>query len=227
MRPRFRTAAFMAMAIVALAVPQATEADPIVITGGSLAQVSGIDLPGFDVTGTNSHFIGVLEIGGALCCVFSPGDLVTIDRSFPVAPLPGQPATEVVDGTTYPNIFLRGVFNLSGTPFVAPAIGAGDTSFALTTPFSMTGQLSGFAGFSDQTPLFSVPVTGTGTATVGGRVQGQTYIGTGVFFNFQEPAATPEPATFLLVGTAMLGGLGLARRRRQKARPSDTSEPDA
>src|SRR5262249_36583882 len=141
MRPRFRIAAFMAVATVALAAPQQVEADPIVITGGTLAQVSGIDLPGFMLTGTNSAFTGVLEIGGQLCCVFSPGDLVTINRNFPVAPLPGQPATEVVDGTIYPSVFLRGFFSLSGTPFVAPPIPAGETSFALTNPFNMTGGL--------------------------------------------------------------------------------------
>lgn len=214
---RFRTAMIAGMALVALTVSGRSEADPIVITGGSVGMVNGIDLPGFTVTGSNSSFTGILTIAGVLCCVFNPGDVVPLDFTFPVGSLAHQPSAQTVDGTDFPAAFLTGNFRLSGEPLVAPPIGG--TSFALTTSFSMAGLISGFSDFPASGQLFSVPITGTGTATVSGRIQGGTYIGSSVSYQFQEAAPTPEPATMLLVGTAMLGlGLG-ARRRKRSAKP--------
>jgi hypothetical protein len=219
MRPRLRTLLIVATTLAIVGVPHRANADPIVVTGGSIIQTFGIDLPGFTVTGTDSRFTGVLAIGGERCCGFSPGDLVDVSRSFPVSPLPVQSSTQIAGGTAYPDAYLRGSFTFTAVPFVAPPITGDSDSFLLTTSFDMTGQLSGFTGpQASPSLLFSVPIAGSGIATVSGSVPGgQFYVGNSIAFQFQDPNAspTPEPATVVLVGTAILGVFAAAARRRE------------
>ena len=210
----------IAATLVSVGIPARAHADPIVLTDGFVGQSSGSDLPGFTVSGSGSSFRGVLGISGVVCCVFGPGDVVRLGAFFPITSIPGQPSTQIVNGTAFPTTFLRGQMTFSAAPFVAPPIAAGTDAFSFMTSFTMTGQIAGFEG-GPGTPFeaFNVPVAGTGSATVSGRVvnNGSLFIGTFLGFDLQPPAPTPEPATLVLVGAALAGGLGAAARRRRSA----------
>jgi hypothetical protein len=188
-----------------VAVSRPVRADPIVITGGSIGMVNGLDLPGFTLTGSNSAFTGIVSIAGVVCCVFSAGDTVMLNASFPLGSLPSQPSAQTVNGTAFPH------------PFVAPP-NAGPT-FSFSTPFTAQGQIAGFENFGTpgQTPLFSVELVGSGTATVAGnsRSGDPNFIGQRLTFQFEAPAATPEPVSLVLFGSGAVA-VALAARRRKR-----------
>jgi hypothetical protein len=194
-------------------------AEPIVITGGFVGMLNGYDLPGFDLTGVNSEFTGIMPIGGVVCCAFSRGETVTLHAGFPLSSLAFEPTKQVVDGTTY-HSFVSGSLTITSVPFVAPSPN-GSAPFSFSTPFTMIGQISGYANFggSDNPPLFTVPLVGAGTATVSGntRSSAPTYIGQSLAFQFEAatPSPTPEPASMLLVGSGV-AALATVKRRRDK-----------
>src|SRR5256714_1860363 len=95
---RFQALVVIGAALTILSVPVRANADPIILTGGSVSQTSGNDLPGFAVSGSNSLFTGVLGISGVVCCVFSPGDLVRLNFFAPITALPFQPSSQIVSG---------------------------------------------------------------------------------------------------------------------------------
>jgi len=198
-------------------------ADPVLITGGFIGMFNGSDLPGFQLSGSNSQFSGILPIAGVNCCFFDGGELVTLNASFPLSSLPFQPTTQTVNGTTYPKVFVSGGLSFTSVPFVAPPPN-GSPTFQFTTPFTMQGQISGFSSFNDpgQTPLFSVALIGSGTASVGGtsRSTSPNYVGQGLAFQFEAPSPTPEPASLILLGSGVAGiALTTCRRFRNRAAP--------
>ena len=195
------------------------EGDPIVITSGSIGEFNGEDFPGFQVMGTDSLFQGVLPVDGVLCCTFNAGQQVTtLSRSFPVGTMPGEPSLEIVNNTRFQSVFVVGTVSFTAVPFIAPTLD-GTTLFRFTTPFTMQGQIAGYADANFTDLLFSVPLSGSGTAVVlGSTHQGEpNYVGQGLGFNFEAPAATPEPASMALFG-AGVAGICLRRLRRRKER---------
>jgi PEP-CTERM motif-containing protein len=198
-------------------------AEPVLITGGSVGSVNGIDLPGFTLTGSDSSFFGVLMITGSICCVFSPGDRVALETSFPIGVAPGQPPPQLVNGTRYPSAFLFGELVVKTVPFIAPPIN-GDSETWVTTPFDMRGQLSGYADFGRTMSLFSVAVTGGGMASLYATVFGNEYIGQSISYRFQDPSPTPEPASVTLF-TAGLLGFYARSRLRARGTGADGSAP--
>jgi hypothetical protein len=195
-------------------------ADPIVITGGTVWTGNGLDLPGFTLTSPDSRFTGVLNITGTICCAFNAGDRVTLDRTFPVATAPGILPSQVVSGTVYPpGVWLFGELAFTTVPFVAPPTN-GAALVSMTTSFDMLGRMSGFADFARTIPLFSVPVAGSGSATVSATAlgSGPDYIGQNVVYRFEATSPTPEPASLFLLTTGFLGII-LPCCARKRGRP--------
>src|ERR1051325_6055878 len=85
--------------VISIAYGTPAAADPIVITGGTIAVTNGIDLPGFTLTGTDSSFTGILPVLGVNCCQFDVGDVVQLDRTIALGSLAGQPTAQLVNGT--------------------------------------------------------------------------------------------------------------------------------
>ena len=80
----------------------------------------------------------------------------------------------------------------------------------------MTGQLTAFSDPSFSTPLFSADLSGSGTASLGILPYGANGIPGDLDFTFSTPdAATPEPASLLMMGIG-LGGVALRNRVRRR-----------
>ncbi len=95
-------------------------------------------------------------------------------------------------------------------PFAAPTPDAMDSSFRFTTPFTTTGHISGTSSNLAAAPLlFSVDVTGSGIASISGRIHdtGTDRFYDALFVDYRfapsPAAATPEPATLVLRGTGL------------------------
>jgi hypothetical protein len=85
-----------------------------------------------------------------------------------------------------------------------------------STSFVFTGLLQAFDNFElSGTPLFVAHLRGQGTAFVQfSRHPAFGLSASRITYSFEDPAAVPEPATLLLIGSG-LGGMLMARRRRR------------
>lgn len=109
-----------------------------------------------------------------------------------------------INGTDYP-AYLDGFLSFDTDPFLAPPLtGATSGTVAFSTPFTMDGRLRGSSGAQGSGSVLSdVLLTGNGTAFTGARpiVPNAYLVNGGVTYEFG--AATPEPATLLLMGTGL------------------------
>lgn len=199
-----------------LALAGRASADPIVVTGGRA-------FAWWDGTGSNATLLGdgfsvVTDTydGGRIGL---PAGVTNLDGTLTFGTLGARAHTwnVTVDGTRH-TAFLDGFLEFDTQPFVVPRFDGPTSGVTVTfsTSFTMTGRLRGSTGaFGTGTVLFDVPLTGIGTAsTVARPVTSDSYlINSGITYEFA--AATPEPATLLLMGT---GIAGILLRRRNTVR---------
>ena len=191
-------------------------ADSITITSGTITAVgSGISgEAGFSIAGDDFSLTGGFRDGGGLVCL-------------PCGPGPHSigmvwggdmgSGSGTVDGIFYPTLFWGGSFNVNGTA-VLPTDGA--SSFDVTFPFAVApgSFILGFTDSSRTNEVFSVPVTGSGTATMGTTREpgssGPLYDTRSLSFDF---APTPEPPTVWLLGIGGLASIVAFRRQARSA----------
>jgi hypothetical protein len=219
MRNRNAVRALIVTAIVGLSRPAAAE--PVYITTGYMeTQIFASLARGlFEGEGFSLRFGADAFAANVIrqCSPCTPGTWVDLGGTFN---FPRSSGAAVVDGVTYPTIFLE----MTGT-FTAPPIQINGTeTVTRMSPFSYSGTITGFlidpwvVGSPD--PAFTRTLFGQGTASatfvyLNLQEDGPLFTGTDLRYDFSSPAAVPEPATLFLCGT---GTAVLALRRRRQSR---------
>jgi hypothetical protein len=201
-------------------------ADPVQVTGGQFT--AGFFTSSFTFTGEGLSLSGHGEgpIGSDLffacrpCSEANPATTSFNSSTSGLLSTSGLPGT--FEGVTYPRTNFIGDFAFTGPSFNTADLSL--TNLTFTAPFSMIARLTAYAGnplFTFDPPLFVASLFGSGTVTAefgavpNGDGRGNTLFDVhSLVYQFEPAAATPEPASLLLVGTG-LAALAARRRRLQ------------
>lgn len=214
---------FMAVLLTLALLPAApARAETIQITSGAwqwsgLAGAGSLILTGQGFTldaqtGVSGVFWPYLQCHVPEC---HPGTTVNLEAHWDGLDVPG---TATIHGTTVRVGSLDPTFggviaDFRGSLTIPSAFTAG----AVSAPFTFTGLFQ-----YPETPTIThrFPLFGSGTATLTFapyQASPGALLMTDVRYEFSDVAATPEPASMLLIGTGLAGVLAARRRRRDQA----------
>lgn len=211
-------ALFTLFVIVSFA-PATANADPLIITSGTLTVEGFFGGPDFTFFGNNFFASGGGERGASGpqvgCTPCTSGSLVSVGGIFAGSSLGG--GTLIVDGVDHSGGF-GGVFTLTGPPILVPF---SLSNMTITGPFVFSGTLNSCPQDCFIGPVvFSVSLIGSGTASIDLTFSGLTGNGTPIFtfqkvtYNFE----VPEPTSILLLGGGLAALYAGTKRRRRRPR---------
>lgn len=201
-------------AFLTLAIAPSVNADPLVVTGGSLTVPGQLRAPQYSFTGQNFTVNGHgSEFGAAPSCFpCRGGELIGVNSVFVGGSL--GLGSLIVNGASFDNLFFGGVFQFTGSPVLVPV---GTTNISLTTPFMFSGNLVACPLESVSGPdcmpsqrIFSAQFVGQGLVTLQFRFILITPNGDSLYqldtvtYNF-DSAEVPEPLTITLLATGLVG----------------------
>lgn len=206
--------------------PTSAAADPVRVTWGQFNidhegdhyyfSGSGFDLKlSFDPETLLNYGLWVEKVWNAGTCLVPMRDETcvlgeTIDVSFAT---PGETDMGVgdatIDGTSYERVAIRGTLDFDVAPILLTDDIAQDFT-AMRSPFVFSGLIR---GLSNGTELFNLSLSGSGRIYTPLYREGDRFFGEEgkVVYEFEDVAATPEPASVVLL---LSGIAGIAARRR-------------
>lgn len=203
---------------VLLATPASLNADPLVVTSGQVNSQWDSFFSAFFLNGNDFQIGGSTHtrvfVGGTL------GEPTSLSGTFPVeGRFVFHPSFGTFNGErlSQPNYWTGSL--LFSSPAFVPVAPAGESTIAVwTAPFTMTGTLSSWTdtiGVPGAEPRLTIELMGQGTATANHMSfsNGQFFDQGGTVYQFEDPAAVPEPASAVLFGFGMALVAHLRRRK--------------
>ena len=139
-------------------------AQTVTITSGFVAPWWDASLSGLQLTGAGTQLVGEF-LGGPAAASFTPGTRGDLNGSISLNPnTSNHTFQETVNGTTYPSVWITANLTFTTQPMLIPSAPEGATT-RFSTPFTVSGQFSGYADRNLTQQIFSVSAQGSGVAS--------------------------------------------------------------